>query len=203
VERARYRDGMGEPLPQERPEVAVRVIPTIALGAIGGLVVGLTSVGSGSLIIIGLMLLYKGLKASQLVGTDLVQAVPLVASAALGHSLFGDLDLGLTLPLLIGSVPGAFIGAQLSSRLPGGVVRRALAFVLLASALKLLGLSNELTGVVLVLVLIAAPITWMQIRRRRGFPALASVEMREYRKQKALRSVSSAESHPANEERED
>jgi uncharacterized membrane protein YfcA len=192
VERARSRDGRGERLPQERPEVIVKIAPTIILGAAGGLRVGLTSVGSGSLIIIGLMMMYAGLKASQLVGTDLVQAVPLVASAAIGHAIFGDLQLGVTLPLLIGSVPGAFIGAQLSSRLPGGFIRRTLAFVLLASALKLLGLSTPLTGIVLGIVLIAAPITWMQIRRHHGFPALASAEMREYRKSRAQREADQA-----------
>ena len=89
------------------------------------------------------MLLYPTLRASELVGTDLVQAVPLVASAALGHVIFGDLQLKVTAALLVGSVPGAFIGAQLSSRLPGALIRRALAFVLLASALKLLGAGND------------------------------------------------------------
>jgi uncharacterized protein len=187
VERAKSRDGQGDPLSQERPEVRVKVVATILLGAIGGLIVGLTSVGSGSLIIIGLMVMYSGLRASQLVGTDLAQAVPLVASAALGHAIFGDLDLGLTLPLIVGSIPGAFIGAQLSARLTGGFVRRALAFVLLASALKLLGLGNEPTIIVLSVMLLAAPIIWMLIRRRRGFPALASVEIRRYRREKALR----------------
>lgn len=185
VERAKSRDGLGEPLPQDRPEVSVRVVPTIALGVVGGLFVGMTSVGSGSLIIIGLMMMYSGLRASQLVGTDLVQAVPLVASAALSHAIFGDLDLALTLPLIIGSIPGAFIGAQLSSRLNGGFVRRALAFVLLASALKLLGVSDIITGVMLLLVLIAAPILWMQIRRSRGFPALASQEVKMRRREQA------------------
>ncbi|HKT57441.1 MAG TPA: sulfite exporter TauE/SafE family protein [Microbacterium sp.] len=184
VERARTRDGRGEPLPQERPDVAVRPIPTLLLGALGGLIVGMTSVGSGSLIIIGLMLLYPGLKASQLVGTDLVQAVPLVASAAIGHALFGDLDLGVTLPLIVGGVPGAYIGARLSAQLPGGIVRRALAFVLLASALKMFGLSNELTGILLLAVLLIAPVVWMAIRRRHGFPALASVEIRQVREQR-------------------
>ena len=63
------------------------------VGVVGGLVVGMTSVGSGSLIIIALMLLYPTLRASELVGTDLVQAVPLVASAAIGHLIFGDFQL--------------------------------------------------------------------------------------------------------------
>lgn len=181
VERARSRDGKGAPLPQERPEVRVRATPTILLGALGGLIVGMTSVGSGSLIIIGLMLLYSGLKASQLVGTDLVQAVPLVVSAAIAHAFYGDLDLAVSLPLIIGSVPGAYLGAQLSARMPGGLVRRALAFVLLASGLKLLGVSNEITGVFLICALVLGPIVWMLIRRHHGFPALASVESRQRR----------------------
>ncbi|WP_211206546.1 sulfite exporter TauE/SafE family protein [Cellulomonas gilvus] len=172
AERARRRDGHADPLPTGTPRVTVRPLPTVLLGVVGGLIVGLTSVGSGSLVIIGLMMLYPGLKASQLVGTDLVQAVPLVASAAVAHALFGDLDMAITWPLLIGSIPGVFIGAQMSARLTGGLVRRALAFVLLASALKMLGLGNVQTGAALVATLLLAPPIWMLIRRRHGFPAL-------------------------------
>ncbi len=181
VERARSRDGRGDPLPTARPEVKIKVLSTIMLGALGGLIVGMTSVGSGSLIIIGMMLLYPGLKANQLVGTDLLQAVPLVASAAIGHAIFGDLDLAISVPLIIGSVPGAYIGARLSVALPGGVVRRALAFVLLASGLKLLGVGNVEAGIILFCALAGGPILWMLIRRHYGFPGLASVEMRQRR----------------------
>jgi uncharacterized membrane protein YfcA len=173
LERARERDGVAAPLPQGRPTVQLRVWQTVAVGAVGGLVVGMTSVGSGSLIIIALMALYPGLRASELVGTDLVQAVPLVASAALGHILFGDFSMELTLPLLVGSIPGVWLGARLSSSLPGGMVRRALAFVLLASALKLLGASTSLTALLLGLTLVLAPLLWMLARRRHGFPAIA------------------------------
>src|SRR6476646_3490796 len=147
TEHARARDGRAAPLPQGRPSVVLRPLPTVIVGALGGVVVGLTSVGSGSLIIIALMALYPTLKASELVGTDLVQAVPLVASAALGHILFGDFKLALTTSLLVGCIPGVWVGAQLSARAPGGLVRRALAFVLLASALKLLNVPNAATGI--------------------------------------------------------
>jgi uncharacterized membrane protein YfcA len=174
LEHARRRDGRAAPLPQGRPSVTVRPMPTILVGLIGGIVVGMTSVGSGSLIIIALMALYPTLKASELVGTDLVQAVPLVASAALSHILFGQFKMELTASLLIGSIPGVWIGAHLSSRSPGGIVRRMLAFVLLASGLKLLGVSNSAAGISLLLVLVFAPILWMMVRRRHGFPALAS-----------------------------
>ena len=172
VERARARDGRLEPLSADRPEVTVRPIATVAVGIVGGLVVGMTSVGSGSLIIIALMALYPGLLANQLVGTDLVQAVPLVMSAALGHLLFGDFQLDVTTALLAGSIPGVFLGARLSSRAPGGLIRRALAFVLLASALKLLGVSTPLTGLILLAVLLVAPLAWMAMRRRHGFDPL-------------------------------
>jgi uncharacterized protein len=171
AERARHRDGRRPQDPSGPPTIAVRVMPTVLIGAIGGLVVGMTSVGSGSLIIIALMVLYPTLRASELVGTDLVQAVPLVASAAVGHLIFGDFRLGVTGALLAGSIPGAYIGAQLSSRLPGALIRRALAFVLLASALKLLGVSTVLTGVLLVVVAVIAGPVWMLLRRQHGFPA--------------------------------
>jgi uncharacterized membrane protein YfcA len=143
---------------------------------VGGVVVGMTSVGSGSLIIIALMMLYPTLRASALVGTDLVQAVPLVASAAIGHIIFGDLQLSVTGALLVGSIPGAYIGAQLSSRLPGALIRRALAFVLLASALKLLGASTTLTAVVLVVLVVLAGPIWMVLRRAHGFSAVPARE---------------------------
>ena len=173
VERARDRDGRGAPLPQNRPSIELRALPTVVLGLLGGMVVGMTSVGSGSLIIIALMALYPTLKASQLVGTDLVQAVPLVASAALGHILFGDFKLDLTTSLLVGCIPGVWLGANLSARAPGGLIRRVLAFVLLASALKLLDVPNTTTAVILLLVLLLAPVMWMLVRRRYGFPAIA------------------------------
>ena len=174
IEHARVRDGRAAPLPQGRPRIEVRPLPVVLVGIVGGLVVGMTSVGSGSLIIIALMALYPGLKASELVGTDLVQAVPLVASAAIGHILFGDFRLALTASLLVGSIPGVWVGAHLSARAPGGLVRRALGFVLLASALKLLDVSTVRTGIVLGCVLVFAPLLWMLVRRRHGFPAFAA-----------------------------
>src|SRR6185369_8886032 len=89
------------------------------------------------------------LRLSELVGTDLVQAIPLVASAALGHALFGEFQLSLTASILVGSVPGVFIGAQLSSRAPDGLIRPALILVLLGSSLKLLGSGNALLALVI------------------------------------------------------
>ncbi|MGN6607567.1 MAG: sulfite exporter TauE/SafE family protein [Jatrophihabitans sp.] len=172
AERAAHRDGRRAPDPTGPPVITVRPIPTLIVGVVGGVVVGMTSVGSGSLIIIALMALYPTLRASELVGTDLVQAVPLVASAAIGHAIFGDLQLPLAGSLLIGSIPGAYLGAHLSARLPGALIRRALAFVLLASALKLFSVSTPVTGVVLGAVIVLAGPVWMLLRRAHGFPAL-------------------------------
>lgn len=127
----------------EQPPLAVRPLPTLLVGIIGGTVVGVTSVGSGSLIIVLLLIIYPRLKLAELVGTDLVQAVPLVSSAAIGHLLFGQFQLGLTTSILIGSIPGVFLGAHFSSRAPDHVIRPALLVVLSTSALKLLGVGNS------------------------------------------------------------
>ena len=134
----------------EISEVQMKALPTIAIGVLGGFVVGMTSVGSGSLMIVFLLMLYPSLSAAQLVGTDLVQAVPLVMSAALGHIIFGDFQLGLTASLLIGSIPGVYLGARASANAPDSVIRPALVTVLVLSGMKLLGASNGALGGVLV-----------------------------------------------------
>lgn len=140
-------------------DIPIRPIPTVLLGIIGGLLVGMTSVGSGSIIIISLLLLYPRIRGSQLVGTDLVQAVPLVASAAIAHILFGDFQFSLTVSILLGSVPGVYLGARLSSKARDGVIRPAIVFVLVASALKLLNVSTVALAVILVaFALVALPI---------------------------------------------
>ena len=126
----------------------------------------MTSVGSGSLMIVALLLLYPSIRAGQLVGTDLVQAVPLVASASLGHLLFGDFQLDLTASLLIGALPGVYVGARVSSVAPGGIVRRALVVVLLASGLKLLEASATVVVVVLLAVAVIGPILWATVYRK-------------------------------------
>ena len=122
--------------------VEVKKLPTLAIGLVGGLIVGMTSVGSGSLIIVVLMVVYPQLAMKELVGTDLVQAVPLVFSAALGHALFGNLQLGITSSLLIGSIPGVILGASMSARARDAYIRPVLVIVLALSALKLLNVSN-------------------------------------------------------------
>jgi hypothetical protein len=148
--------------------VVVRRLPTALLGAAGGLLVGLTSVGSGSLIIVVLLVLYPKLRANDLVGTDLVQAIPLVAAAALGHALFGDLDLNVAGAVLIGSVPGVLLGARLSARAPAAAVRTGLIAVLLASALKLFGAPG--VAVIAGPALVVAAASAAALRRRLAAP---------------------------------
>ena len=129
----------------------------------------------GSLMIVFLMLLYPELTTRELVGTDLVQAVPLVGSAAIGHLLFGDFKLGLTTSLLIGSVPGVFFGARLSARASLPWLRPALAVILIVSGAKLLGAGNVELAAVFVGSVAAGFVIWM-VRRawrsgRRGVEA--------------------------------
>ncbi|MCZ7525347.1 MAG: sulfite exporter TauE/SafE family protein [Acidimicrobiia bacterium] len=136
VMRARFAAARGS----ARAPVSSPVSPalTVGVGAIGGFVVGLTSVGSGTLVIVLLMWLYPTLTPAELVGTDLVQAVPLVGAAAFGHLLFGEVVFALTLSLLVGGIPGVYLGARMSARASQRVVRPALLAVLLTSGLKLL-----------------------------------------------------------------
>ena len=139
--------------------INVKALPTIMIGALGGTLVGLTSVGSGSIIIVCLMLIYPELRGAELVGTDLVQAIPLVAAAALAHAIVGDFQFPLFVSIMIGALPMVYIGARLSTRAPDGIIRPALVFVLVASALKLLNVDTVLLGwVLLAFALVAFPI---------------------------------------------
>jgi uncharacterized protein len=147
LQRRREASGLADGSQANRlNDLHVRIVPTIIIGALGGLIVGMTSVGSGSIIIVSLLFLYPRLTSPSLVGTDLVQAVPLVASAAFAHILFGDFSLGLTASILLGSIPGVYLGARMSSRSPDAVVRKALIYVLLASGLKLVNVPTDWLG---------------------------------------------------------
>jgi uncharacterized protein len=184
VERAqrRARRAAGEEVltkPTVMSEIRVRPLPTVLVGVAGGVVVGMTSVGSGSLIIIALLALYPMLRANDLVGTDLVQAVPLVLSAAIAHIFFGDFRMDLTIAVLAGAIPGVFLGAQMSSRLPDGIVRRALGLILLVSAFKLLGMGNVPLVMVVAAIAVIGPALWVWARRSHGLPAFARTEARQ------------------------
>jgi hypothetical protein len=135
---------------------------------IGGLIVGLTSVGSGSLMIVMLLFLYPMIGANQLVGTDLTQAVPLTLAAALGALAFGHVEFGVTASLIIGSVPAVFVGSLFSSSAPDRYIRPAITFVIAASGLKYVGLGTTALGWTLCAILFGAGAFWLAyIRPRR------------------------------------
>jgi uncharacterized membrane protein YfcA len=123
--------------------LTVRPVVTLLIGAVGGLIVGMTSVGSGSLMIVLLLFAYPLLGASEIVGTDLTQAVPLTAAAALGALAFGHVEFGLTTGIIVGSVPAVFVGSLLSSRAPDKYIRPVITFVIFASGLKYAGMATN------------------------------------------------------------
>lgn len=129
---ARAMDGVGEG--------AVAAM-TVATGVVLGVLVTLTSVGAGAIGVTALLVLYPRLPTMRIVGSDIAHAVPLTLVAGLGHWYFlGDVHWAMLIALLIGSVPGIWLGAHLAPRLPEHYLRRTLAVVLGLVALKLFGL---------------------------------------------------------------
>jgi len=127
-------------------QLTVRPLPTFIIGVVGGLVVGITSVGAGSLMIVLLLFCYPTIAANQLVGTDLTQAIPLTGAAALGALVFGHVAFGLTSSIIVGAVPAVLVGALLSSRVPDRYLRPAITFVILLSGLKYVGMGPTELG---------------------------------------------------------
>lgn len=151
----------------------VRPLPTVAVGAVGGLLVGITSVGAGSLIMVALLLLYPTLSAVRLVGTDLVQAIPLVTAAAVSHVLVNGVEWAVLIPLVVGGMPGTYLGAQLAGSVSQGVIRRGIAMVLTLTGLALLGVPPVTVGILGAAFLILGPVAWGLVRRAHGHPAFA------------------------------
>ena len=114
-----------------------RVALTVALGAILGVLVSLTSVGAGALGMTALLVLYPAQPINRLVGSDIAHAVPLTLIAGFGHWLLGSVDGSLLLSLLVGSVPGVVIGSLVSSRVDEKILRPVLATVLVIVGVKL------------------------------------------------------------------
>lgn len=117
--------------------VAVRRVLTMMLGFGLGSIVTLTSIGAGAIGVVVLTLLYPHLAARQLIGTDIVHAIPLTLISGLAHMSMGHTDLPLLGLLLAGSLPGIAIGARLTGRLPESFLRSALAVILLFAAYTL------------------------------------------------------------------
>ncbi|MDD5277830.1 MAG: sulfite exporter TauE/SafE family protein [Methylovulum sp.] len=114
----------------------LQIPATIFVGAVLGILVTLSSVGAGALGTVALLFLYPKMKTVKIVGTDLAHAIPLTAVAGLGHLSLGNVDLVLLGSLLIGSLPGIWIGSHLSARIPERFLRPVLASLLLIIGLK-------------------------------------------------------------------
>ena len=153
----------------------VRALPTIVVGAIGGILVGITSVGSGSLIMVALLLLYPTLSAVRLVGTDLVQAVPLVLAAAIGHVVTEGITWEVLIPLVLGGTPGTYLGARMSRWVSQSVIRRGIVMVLTLTGLKMLGVPPVWVGILGAGMVLLGPLLWGFIRQSRGLPAFDNV----------------------------
>jgi uncharacterized membrane protein YfcA len=158
----------GNVLSTEEPHV--RAVTTILVGAVGGLLVGITSVGSGSLIMVSLLLLYPTLSAVRLVGTDLVQAVPLVLAAAAGHVITEGVTWTVLIPLILGGTPGTFLGARLAGWVSQSVIRRGIVMVLALTGLKMLGVPPEWIGWLGAAMVLLGPLAWGFVRQAHGLP---------------------------------
>jgi uncharacterized membrane protein YfcA len=176
--------------PDADPNPKVKPIPTVLIGALGGLLVGVTSVGSGSVIMIALVMLYPGLSPLRLVGTDLVQAVPLVLAAAISNIQLNGLEWDIVIPLIVGSVPGTLLGSHVAPRVPQSLIRRGIVVVLTMSGLALLDkagwrpLGKDSTHPVLIALIgvgmcVVVPLVWAGLRKQQGLPAFGAPTVAE------------------------
>jgi len=121
-----------------REENKHKVRATVLVGAFLGVMVTISSVGAGALGAVTLLFLYPRLRGTEVVATDIAHAVPLTAIAGIGHSTVGTVDWSLLSYLLIGSLPGIFIGSRLGVKIPDHVMRPLLAIILLGVGVKCL-----------------------------------------------------------------
>jgi uncharacterized protein len=121
-----------------RWDTLYRPIVTILVGAIVGFLVGLTSVGSGTLIIVSIAFLFPRLTSKELVGTDIFQAFMLLAAGAIAYIVAGTINWPVVGMLLLGSLPGVYLGSKSSKFIPERFMRPVLATVLAISGLKLI-----------------------------------------------------------------
>jgi uncharacterized protein len=111
---------------------------TVTFGLILGVLVSLSSIGAGAIGATLIMLLYPRLASHRVVGTDIAHAVPLTLAAGIGHATLGHVNWELLLALTVGSVPGIWLGAQLTRKLPERFVRTLLCIALVSAGLKVI-----------------------------------------------------------------
>lgn len=141
-------------------------IGAVLLGMSVGFVLGVTSAGSGSLIAVGLIMLFR-LSPRRVVGTDVFHAAVLLWAAAIAHVVSGNVDFALAGTILLGSIPGVWVGSGLAMRLPVEVMRATLAIVLVAAGLALLqkaGLGLPI-GVIIAGPVALGALTWLVQKR--------------------------------------
>jgi uncharacterized membrane protein YfcA len=114
----------------------LQIPATVLIGAVLGVLVTLSSVGAGALGTVALLFLYPRMTTLKIVGTDLAHAIPLTAVAGLGHLSLGNVDVILLGSLLIGSLPGIWVGSHLSAKIPERFLRPVLASILMLIGLK-------------------------------------------------------------------
>jgi uncharacterized protein len=142
----------------------------VALGASGGFIVGLTSVGSGTFFALVMLLVFP-LTAAKIVGTDIFHAALLLWVAGTSHLLHGNVDLGAMAWLLLGSIPGVLIGSRLTVRIPDGSLRIGLGTVLLASGVRLIETPGYEFLVPAILVVGGTVAVVSEVRRLNARPA--------------------------------
>jgi len=136
-------------------------LAAVGVGLFGGLIVGLTSVGTGVFFGLSLLILFP-LRSQKVVGTDIFHAAALLWVAGAGHFVAGNVNMGAVGWLLIGSIPGVLIGSQLTLKMRDRVLRNALATVLLASGVKLLAPPGQLVLLGLVIAAGLALLVWLE-----------------------------------------
>lgn len=143
-------------------------IAAVVLGLSVGFILGITSAGSGSLIALGLILLFR-LTPYRVVGTDIFHAAIVLWAAAIAHIVAGNVDYALAGTILIGSVPGVWIGSHMSIRLPAGTLRTVLGVVLIGAAMGLgakAGLPIPTSAIAAVPCILAIIVLWQRFRDR-------------------------------------
>jgi uncharacterized protein len=151
-------------------------VAAVLIGSTTGFVIGLTSAGSGTLIAVFLIVLYR-MTPRRVVGTDVFHAAILLWAAGIAHIIGGNVDFGLVGTILLGSIPGIWVGSQLTARLPTGLLRVALGVVLIVSSLALFDKAGVDLPLVVVLAIPAAFVLGLiaqRVRNARAVPVASS-----------------------------
>lgn len=119
-------------------QIEERIVPTVFLGAMLGVLVSISSIGAGAIGVTALLVLYPHLPINRIIGSDIAHAVPLTLVAGAGHWFIGNVDVALLMSLLVGSVPGVILGSYIGSGVSDRILRPLLACVLVLVGSKLL-----------------------------------------------------------------